>query len=322
LDPFSSSAAAAAATGHRPVSELTENAFDALEENFFDSCARAIAPIARSYAKATSTIASSHAAIAAAAIRAFAPDTVANVADDSDATKAEQQQQQQQQQQNRELEHQRRAAASEASGAAGMALGNALESFGSDLAQCMRRTHLRVCADVSLGDVHSFGEMICSTGWDRDGEYIATAGISKCLRIFDMNAAADLGTAVHCPVAEMKTTSKLSSSVWNPYIKHMIASADYDGAIQMWDVNRGEMTYQLSEHKKRVWSLDFSTLDPTRLVSGSDDGTVRVWSISQRRSPMVIHSKANVCSVQFNPANANVVAFGSADYKTYVYDLR
>ena len=71
-----------------------------------------------------------------------------------------------------------------------------------------------------------------------------------------------------------------------------------------------------------MWSLDFSTLDPTRLVSGSDDGTVRVWSISQRNSPLVIQNKANVCSVQFSPVNANVVAFGSADYKIYAYDLR
>ena len=186
----------------------------------------------------------------------------------------------------------------------------------------MRRTHLRVKADVSLGDVHSFGEMICSTGWDRDGEYIATAGISKRLRVYEARALEESGAAVHCPVGEMKTNSKLSSLVWNPYIKHRIASADYEGAIHMWDVNRGEMIDQLSEHKKRVWSLDFSTLDPTRLVSGSDDGTVRVWSISQRNAPLVIQNKANVCSVQFSPVNANIVAFGSADYKIYAYDLR
>ena len=61
---------------------------------------------------------------------------------------------------------------------------------------------------------------------------------------------------------------------------------------------------------------------PWRLVTGSDDGTVRVWSISQRSSVAMIQNKANVCSVQFSPTNANVVAFGSADYKVYAYDLR
>jgi len=46
---------------------------------------------------------------------------------------------------------------------------------------------------------------------------------------------------------------------------------------------------------------------------------VRVWSISQRSSVAVIQNKANVCSVQFSPMNANVVAFGSADYKVGAY---
>jgi hypothetical protein len=36
--------------------------------------------------------------------------------------------------------------------------------------------------------------------------------------------------------------------------------------VHLWDVNRGEMTSELTEHKKRVWSANFSTLDPTRLV--------------------------------------------------------
>jgi len=146
-----------------------------------------------------------------------------------------------------------------------------------------------ICVVLYLGDVHSFGEMICSTGWDRDGEYIATAGISKRLRVFEagaythplfsstsavlvtpprvplsnrlgetqapnishkMNlrraekwtsvgpwfevaAVTGLGAAVHCPVAEMKTNSKLSSLVWNPYLKHTIASADYEAGFKL-----------------------------------------------------------------------------------------
>jgi WD40 repeat protein len=79
---------------------------------------------------------------------------------------------------------------------------------------------------------------------------------------------------VYCyTAAEMKTNSKLSSLVWNPYIKHRIASADYEGAIHMWDVNRGEMIDQLSEHKKRVWwggctsQIQFIPIARKRLVS-------------------------------------------------------
>jgi WD40 repeat protein len=30
-----------------------------------------------------------------------------------------------------------------------------------------------------------------------------------------------------------------------------------------------------------VWSVDFSIVDPTKLVSGSDDGSVKLWDMNQ-----------------------------------------
>ena len=62
--------------------------------------------------------------------------------------------------------------------------------------------------------------------------------------------------------------------------------------------------------------------DPTRFVSGGDDGTVRLWSMRDYAATAVIDSKANVCSVQMSPHNANLLAFGSANYRVYLYDLR
>jgi WD40 repeat protein len=37
----------------------------------------------------------------------------------------------------------------------------------------------------------------------------------------------------------------------------------------------------MREHERRVWSVDFSTVDPTKLVSGSDDGSVKLWDMNQ-----------------------------------------
>ena len=38
---------------------------------------------------------------------------------------------------------------------------------------------------------------------------------------------------------------------------------------------------EMREHERRVWSIDFSSADPTLLASGSDDGSVKLWSINQ-----------------------------------------
>ena len=63
-------------------------------------------------------------------------------------------------------------------------------------------------------------------------------------------------------------------------------------------------------------------VDPTAFASGGDDGTVRLWSLRQAGSVACIDTKANVCSVQFSPTNSHLLAFGSANYRTYLYDRR
>ena len=43
---------------------------------------------------------------------------------------------------------------------------------------------------------------------------------------------------------------------------------------------------------------------------------------SQRNSIGTIWNPANVCCVQFSTCSSYILAFGSADYKIYCYDLR
>ncbi|XP_049415404.1 protein SPA1-RELATED 2 isoform X1 [Solanum stenotomum] len=52
------------------------------------------------------------------------------------------------------------------------------------------------------------------------------------------------------------------------------------------------------------------------LATTDYDGAVK------RNSVCTIRNKANVCSVQFSPDSSHFLAYSSADYKTYCYDLR
>lgn len=51
--------------------------------------------------------------------------------------------------------------------------------------------------------------------------------------------------------------------------------------LQVWDVTRGQVFAEMREHERRVWSVDFSLVEPTKLASGSDDGAVKLWNINQ-----------------------------------------
>lgn len=55
---------------------------------------------------------------------------------------------------------------------------------------------------------------------------------------------------------------------------------------------------QFEEHSKRVWSVDYSRMDPTRLVSGSDDGTIKMWTLNQEGSVASIDCKVHTHSVR------------------------
>jgi protein suppressor of PHYA-105 1 len=148
-------------------------------------------------------------------------------------------------------------------------------------------------------------------------------GVSRRVKIFDFQACLEGQDAVmHYPALQITTRSKLSSVCWNSYVKSQLITSDYGGLIQLWDASTAGEVAQYDEHARRVWSVDFSATDPMRFLSGSDDGSVRLWSVHEQSSVSRIAAPANVCSVQFSPADSHTIAFGCANYRVYLYDLR
>lgn len=130
-------------------------------------------------------------------------------------------------------------------------------------------------------DLLSSANVICALSFDRDEDYIAAGGISKKIKIFDLNATSSDSIDIQYPVVEMSNKSKLSCVCWNSYIKNHLASTDYDGVVQMWDAGTGQPLSQYMEHQKRTWSVHFSVSDPKMFASGSDDCSVKLWNISE-----------------------------------------
>ncbi|TPX77794.1 hypothetical protein CcCBS67573_g00921 [Chytriomyces confervae] len=124
------------------------------------------------------------------------------------------------------------------------------------------------------------------------------------------------------PILEMNGRSKISCLSWNSHYKSHLAASDYEGIVTLWDSTSGRAIQEFEEHEKRVWSVDFNTSDPLLLASGSDDCKVKIWSANQRGSVQTIESKANICSVKWNPVSDRHIAFGSADHHIHYYDLR
>jgi WD40 repeat protein len=197
-----------------------------------------------------------------------------------------------------------------------------LGCFFDSLCKYARYSRFEVKATLRHGDLLNTANMVCSLSFDRDEEFFATAGVCKRIKVFECDTVLNEHVDIHYPVVEMACRSKLSSVCWNGYIKSHLASCDYEGVVQLWDASTSQVLMEYEEHEKRAWSVDFSRADPTKLASGSDDGTVKLWSINQESSIGTIKTKANVCCIQFPPDSGHLLTFGSADYKIYCYDLR
>ncbi|KAI3675383.1 hypothetical protein L1987_84973 [Smallanthus sonchifolius] len=197
-----------------------------------------------------------------------------------------------------------------------------LNSFLDGLSKYLSFKNLEVKASLKQGDLLNSSNLVCSLGFDRDGEFFATAGVNKRIKVFEYDSILNENRDIHYPVVEMSSRSKLSSICWNNYIKGQIASSNFEGVVQIWDVTRNQVYRELKEHERRVWSVDFSWSNPTLVASGSDDCSVKLWNINQGTSVGTIKTKANVCCVQFPSDSGNTLAFGSADHRIYYYDLR
>lgn len=197
-----------------------------------------------------------------------------------------------------------------------------LEDFQSVLSSFTRYSRLRVIAELRHGDLFHAANIVSSIEFDRDDEFFATAGVSRRIKVFEFASVVNESADVQCPVVEMSTRSKLSCLSWNKYTKNHLASSDYEGIVTVWDVNTRQSVMEYEEHEKRAWSVDFSKIEPSMLVSGSDDCKVKIWCTKQEASVLNIDMKANICSVKYNPGSSFHVAVGSADHNIHYYDLR
>lgn len=156
-----------------------------------------------------------------------------------------------------------------------------ISPFLDGLCKYLSFTKLTEKADLKQADLLNSSNLVCSVSFDRDGEFFATAGVNKKIKVFECDSILNGDRDIHYPVVEMASRSKLSSVCWNSYIKSQIASSNFEGVVQVWDAARSQVFMELKEHERRVWSVDFSSADPTLLASGSDDGSVKLWSINQ-----------------------------------------
>lgn len=164
--------------------------------------------------------------------------------------------------------------------------------------------------------------IVSSIKFDKDDEFFVIAGVTKKIKLYNYESVLNFEGEFHYPVEQLICNSKISNISWNPYIKNMLASSDYDGTVQLWDTAAAKGTRTFKEHEKRCWTVQFNNVDPHLMASGSDDGRVKLWCVNSPQSVGTIDARVNVCAVYFSPKNRNQLVFGSSDHCVHLYDIR
>lgn len=111
--------------------------------------------------------------------------------------------------------------------------GGWIDPFLEGLCKYLSFSKLRVKADLKQGDLLNSSNLVCAIGFDRDGEFFATAGVNKKIKIFECESIIKDGRDIHYPVVELASRSKLSGICWNSYIKSQVASSNFEGVVQV-----------------------------------------------------------------------------------------
>ncbi|MFP6669567.1 MAG: WD40 repeat domain-containing protein, partial [Pirellulales bacterium] len=149
---------------------------------------------------------------------------------------------------------------------------------------------------------------VTALAFQPDGKHLAAGGADGKVTIWNLQAAESkqiVAETVPANVAVISPDGKLLAT----------DGIDNDRAvIQVRDLATGNLLHSLMGHEAAVVSLAFS-VDNTKIVSGSDDKTARVWNLADAETPEVArftgHTMA-VTAVTFNTDGSQVLS-GSAD---------
>ncbi|XP_022917684.1 GATOR2 complex protein WDR24 isoform X2 [Onthophagus taurus] len=113
---------------------------------------------------------------------------------------------------------------------------------------------------------------------------------------------------------------------WSLIDDHYLATAATNGHVCVWNLTKSgkamqEQDYQ--EHKRTVNKVNFHASEPNRLISGSQDGTMRYFDIRTKSAVAIFYSNTeSVRDVQFSPHAPATFAAVSENGNVQIWDVR
>ena len=152
-------------------------------------------------------------------------------------------------------------------------------------------------------------DYVMSVAVNSTGTTLATGGFDQSVVLWDLRG----------PVLTARPFTEVSQGAYSPDGK-LLATADADHTIRLWDVARHQVVTTFTGHRESVFSVAFAP-DGRTLASAGSDGTVRLWDIPSRRALETLTGHTgDVFSVAFAP-DGRTLASAGADRTVRLWDV-
>ncbi|KAK6625139.1 hypothetical protein RUM43_005430 [Polyplax serrata] len=113
---------------------------------------------------------------------------------------------------------------------------------------------------------------------------------------------------------------------WNTIDDGLLATAATNGAVVLWNLGRHTRSKQehvFNDHKRTVNKVCFHGTEPSLLLSGSQDGTMKCFDLRTRQVLKTFYSNSeSVRDVQFSPHHQHLFSSVSENGNVQLWDLR
>lgn len=160
-------------------------------------------------------------------------------------------------------------------------------------------------------------DSLTAVAFSPDGRFIVSAGGNARLRLWD----AGTGEFIRAFTDDISRgfADSMPFVTFSPDSRYVLSSIYSSRAMQLWDVETGEIVRTYEGHEVWLTSASFSP-DGTRIVSASGDDTVRLWDAA---TGTLLHTLTGhtrfPTSVTFSPDGRRVLS-GAADATIRVWD--
>eukprot|EP00873_Tetraselmis_striata_P017164 jgi/Tetstr1/437428/TSEL_026109.t1 len=230
------------------------------------------------------------------------------------------------------------------------------------LATCSYDSTVRLWDVTTQQSVQSFvgaQGVLYSVTWSPDGSQLAASSSTGAIAIFDaakgslvkslsLHRAASYRVEWHPTESNLLASASVDKSVvvfradgtvtrslahpkgasglaWCPHEKFILATTCENGVVYVWDVSSSEpqVLHQLKGHRARAFNVVWNPILKNVLLSGSDDGSVRVWHLDGNSEGMELKGHtSNVRGLLWHSEMPHVAITGSWDSTIRLWDTQ